>query len=103
MNSWPELRSGGLKIRLPSQHMSALGVLKDYTNVLMLASFWASFAAGVSSLAHESFSPSSITYAVLVKTKRARRRADVLLRLEFQKMDTLRRSVRKVSTERSMG
>ena len=47
MNLWPELQSGGLKIRLPSRHMSALGVLKDYTNVLMLASFWDSFAAGV--------------------------------------------------------
>ena len=39
MNSWPELRSRGLQIRLPSRHMSALGVFKDYTIVLMLASF----------------------------------------------------------------
>jgi len=47
MNSWPELRSWGLQIRLPSRHMSALGVLKDYTDVLMLASFCDSFAVGV--------------------------------------------------------
>jgi len=45
--SWPELRSWGLQIRLPSRHMSALVVLKDHTNVLMLASFWISFAVGV--------------------------------------------------------